>query len=171
MNVSKGGKTPMSNEEKKLLSQTDLKVILGNVTGAFDKLNGSLKNDRDREYWKGAVTYWIDVSRAVLKDRSPEYLKIAPLERAKYEFNERLGMLRNIQEDGIDLIVDDLTIRFETIVETIRVNDLSAVRDRIIDGIREQNKKLLLVTEPNEKIAIQARLKQLIELNNLIPKP
>lgn len=169
MNVSKTEKQRAKEEEIKLLQERDVSVILRNVIGAMGHFKNS-KDQRASNYWKGAVEHWINSGAAVLAThKSADYLLVQEIEKAKDEFRERLEMLRKIEEDGIDLIIDDLATRFDTIVETTRVNDLSPVKARIIDRIREINTEILLLSET---VAINNKrniLNELIELKNLIP--
>lgn len=156
-------------QEVKALSSTDIKVILGNIVGAMKNFKEA-KDQRASNYWKGAVEHWIETARACLKDKDPDYLKVEVLERMKSEFVDGVGALRKIDEDGIDLIVDDILTRFNVIVETTRINDLSGVKNRIVDRIREVNTMILTTAGESRKSELAAVRDELIDLNSLIPK-
>lgn len=153
----------------------DLKIISGSVLAAFRNgekaVNTPTKSAKQgREYWKKVLEYWFSVLEEVLRNKQPDYLAIDVIERAKGEFIDKLNMLRGLEEEGIDIIVEDLTSRFHIIMETTRVNDMSAVKLRIEERIREINTSILIATTPNHEQELKNILKEFIQLNNLIPK-
>lgn len=162
-------KAKTRDQEIRALNETDIKVILRNIVAAMFRFKNS-PDQRASDYWKAALNHWIETARQVTQDKEPEYLKVEALERAHKEFVERIEALRVIDEDGIDIVVDDILVRFNVIRETTAVNDLTAVKNRIVERIREVNKEILLLSEP---VAIQNKkniLNELIDLNALIPK-